>query len=66
MDQWKAKGWKRGRQPPKNLELRKALDELRQVHQLTCHWVRGHNDHVENERCDKLAVAAIERVRGGC
>ena len=22
------------------------------------HWVKGHNSHPENERCDELAVAA--------
>jgi hypothetical protein len=26
-------------------------------------WIRGHNAHPENERCDRLAVAAIERMR---
>ena len=63
MDQWKAKGWKRGRQPLKNLDLWQKLDELRQRHQLSYHWVKGHDNHPENERCDRLAVAAIERVR---
>ncbi len=62
MDGWKAKGWRRpGRAPVKNLELWKRLDELRQIHDLTCHWIRGHNEHPENERCDELAVAALQR-----
>ena len=61
IDQWKAKGWKRGRnEEVKNLDLWKKLDELRHVHQLSCHWIRGHNQHPENERCDELAVAAAE------
>ena len=65
LDGWKAKGWKRGRnEPVKNKELWQTLDQLRQVHTLHCHWVRGHNDHPENERCDRLAVAAIDRFRG--
>lgn len=66
MDQWKQKGWKRGRNDPvKNVELWKELDELRKKHEINYHWIRGHNDHPENERCDRLAVAAIERVRAG-
>ena len=65
LDQWKAKGWKRGRnQKIKNLDLWKRLDELRRVHELTCHWIRGHNEHPENERCDRLAVAESERFSG--
>jgi ribonuclease HI len=64
MDEWKRKGWKRGRnEPVKNIELWKQLDDLRRVHQITYHWIRGHNEHPENERCDRLAVAAIEQFR---
>ena len=64
MDGWKARGWKRsGNSPVKNLELWKRLDDLRREHDLTPIWVRGHNDHPENERCDRLAVAAADRQR---
>ena len=63
LDQWKARGWRRGRKnaPVKNLELWKELDDLRHFHELASHWIRGHNQHPENERCDQLAVAAAER-----
>ena len=65
LDQWKAKGWKRGRnQAVANQDLWRRLDGLRAVHELHCHWIRGHNEHPENERCDQLAVAAAERFRG--
>ena len=65
MDQWKAKGWRRGKrnEPVLNLELWKQLDQLRQTHELTCHWIRGHSEHPENERCDQLAVAAAEQFK---
>jgi ribonuclease HI len=64
LDQWKARGWRRsGNQPVKNIELWRELDELRRVHTLHPHWIRGHNEHPENERCDQLATAAIERMR---
>jgi len=65
MDGWKKNGWTRGkrRQPVQNVELWKALDELRQVHELEMIWVRGHAGHPENERCDQLAVLAIEKYR---
>ena len=63
---WKAKGWKTAaKKPVKNVDLWQELDDLVQKHDVTFHWVRGHDGHPENERCDRLAVAAIERVRGG-
>jgi ribonuclease HI len=64
LDDWKKKGWRNSRREPvKNRELWQKLDELRRKHELICHWVRGHSDHPENERCDALAVAAIEQAR---
>lgn len=62
LDGWKRKGWKRaGNQPVKNVDLWKRLDALRSHHNLTPIWVRGHNDHAENERVDRLAVEAAAR-----
>ena len=55
----KARGWRRGRnEKVKNVDLWQQLDELRRAHELSTHWIRGHDDHPENERCDELAVAA--------
>jgi len=59
LEGWKAKGWKTaGKKPVKNQDLWEELDELKGRHRITFHWVRGHNEHPENERCDQLAVAA--------
>lgn len=61
---WKAKGWKTAdKKPVKNQDLWVQLDELVARHAVTFHWVRGHNDHPENERCDQLAVAARDAAR---
>ena len=57
LDGWKKKGWKTAsKQPVKNVDLWKQLDELRAKHRLTFHWIRGHAGHPENERADALAV----------
>ncbi len=57
LDQWKARGWRTAaKKPVKNEDLWQALDELRTRHDLSFHWIRGHNEHPENERCDRLAV----------
>jgi len=65
MAKWKANGWRRGSKgkssPVKNEDLWQRLDALVARHQLTFTHVRGHTGHVENERCDTLAVAAYQR-----
>lgn len=56
MKDWKARGWRTAaKKPIKNLELWQALDELKALHTLDFHWIKGHNLHPENERCDELA-----------
>jgi len=63
MDGWIARGWKRGRNKPVlNKDLWQRLDTLRHKHQLRGHWIKGHNEHAENERCDQMAVAAAQEA----
>jgi len=57
---WKARGWKTAdKKPVKNEDLWHALEEALAPHDVTWTWVRGHFGHVENERADALARAAI-------
>ncbi len=57
---WKAKGWKTAdKKPVKNVDLWVALETAMEPHELSWRWVKGHSDHVENERADALARAAI-------
>ena len=61
---WKRKNWmKKPGEPVPNADLWQKLLALLDVHTVRFVWVRGHNGHPENERCDRMAVAAIERVR---
>ena len=63
MASWKKRGWKTAsKQAVKNQDLWMRLDELMGLHSLSFHWVRGHNDHPENERADRLAVAARDEA----
>ncbi|MBN8598876.1 MAG: ribonuclease HI [Planctomycetes bacterium] len=63
MEGWKKKGWRTAsKQPVKNIDLWQELDALKSRHELRFHWIRGHNEHPENERCDQLAVAAREAL----
>jgi len=60
---WKRNGWKTAsKQPVKNQKLWQELDELLQAHPHKMVWVRGHNGHRENERCDALARRAIKNL----
>ena len=63
---WKKKGWKTAsKQPVKNRDLWERLDELIQTHEVSFHWVKGHNEHPENERADQLAVEARDAAAAG-
>lgn len=51
---WEQRGWKK----VKNIDLWTRFLPLYRSHQVTFHWLKGHAGHPENERCDRLAVAA--------
>lgn len=60
---WKRRGWKTAdRKPVKNADLWVRLDELASRHELSWHWVRGHDGHVENERADDLANRGVQSL----
>ncbi|MGF7159721.1 ribonuclease HI [Rhodoligotrophos appendicifer] len=53
---WRTNGWKTAaNKPVKNIELWQRLAAALETHQVTWHWVRGHDGHLENERADFLA-----------
>lgn len=56
---WKKKNWvKSNKEKALNPDLwQKLLDEM-QRHEVEFHWVKGHDGHPENERCDTLATTA--------
>ena len=52
-------GWvQKGFKDKKNKDLWLRYLEVSKLHNIKFTWVRGHNGHPENERCDELAVAA--------
>lgn len=61
IDGWLKKGWKRGKnEPVKNTDLWKRLLKAKEPHQVVFHWVKGHDGHLQNERCDTLATTAAD------
>ncbi|PTM07339.1 MAG: ribonuclease HI [Bacteroidetes bacterium] len=52
-------GWeKKEFKDRKNTDLWIALLKEYRKHEVSFHWVKGHNNHAQNERCDRLAVEA--------
>ncbi|WP_133743512.1 ribonuclease HI [Actinorugispora endophytica] len=53
---WKRRGWLTAqREPVKNADLWRRLDEAAARHEVDWRWVRGHNGDPGNERADALA-----------
>ena len=62
---WQRKGWLNSKKEPVlNRELWEELIALADRHTVEWRWVRGHDGHVENERCDLLAREALLAVAG--
>lgn len=63
---WRSKGWMRTpKEPAKNPDLWERLLGLLEVHSVTFHWVKGHAQNENNNRCDELAVAAWKKIKAG-
>ena len=61
LEGWVKKGWKRGKnEPVKNRDLWERLLKAMEPHQVHYTWVKGHDGHPENERCDELATSAAD------
>jgi len=54
--QWEEKGFKN----KKNVDLWRRFLKIFHKHHVSFQWIKGHNDHPQNERCDRLAVAAAK------
>jgi ribonuclease HI len=62
---WKLRGWKTSsKQPVKNEDLWRRLDEAASRHHVEWLWVKGHSGHDGNERADALANRGIEELAG--
>ena len=60
---WRKMGWiKSDKKPALNVDLWERLLSLAETHEIHCHWVKGHAENEYNNRCDRLAVAAREKL----
>ncbi|MBS6614608.1 MAG: ribonuclease HI [Anaerotruncus sp.] len=60
---WKKKGWiKSDKKPALNVDLWEELLKQLNIHKVTFIWVKGHNGHPYNDKCDKLAVSEYQKL----
>lgn len=61
---WQKNDWRTAdKKPVKNQELWERLYALTRTHNVQFIKVKGHSDNEFNNRCDKMAVEAIEKYR---
>lgn len=61
---WQRRGWRKADgKPALNPDLWGELLSLLAPHAVHLNWIRGHDGHPENERCDALAVAAARKLQ---
>lgn len=61
IDNWQSKGWRNAaKQPVANRDLWEQIIALNQKFKPTYVWVKGHSTNEYNNRCDALAVQAIQ------
>src|ERR1051326_1065946 len=61
---WKANHWRTiERKPVKNEDLWRRLDQVASKHCISWQWLKGQAGHQDNERCDQLAGAEIQKIR---
>ena len=61
---WKKRGWRTAaKEPVKNVDLWKKLDDAVGAHEIEWKWVKGHAGHDGNERADALANKGVESLQ---
>ncbi|MEA2091065.1 MAG: ribonuclease HI [Campylobacterota bacterium] len=63
INEWLVNWIKKDFKKVKNPDLWREYIEVSQGHKINAIWVRGHDGHEENERCDKLARDEAQRVK---
>lgn len=65
INEWLENWVKRGFKKVKNPDLWQEYLEVSKIHKIKATWVRGHDGHEENERCDDIARGVAEKYKAG-
>ena len=63
INEWLSNWIKKDFKKVKNPDLWRDYIEVSKPHKINAIWVRGHNGHIENERCDKLAYDEAQKMK---
>ncbi|MEW6107864.1 MAG: ribonuclease HI [Nitrospirota bacterium] len=64
MEEWIRKNWRNSRNKEVlNRDLWERLLKAARAHEIEWVWIKGHNGHKENERCDRIARDEIKKCR---
>lgn len=63
IQKWIKNNWKTSKKDVLNRDLWERLLKASSQHEIEWKWIKGHNGHPENERCDRLARKAIEKYK---
>ena len=66
ISEWRRKNWKTAQKKDVlNRDLWERLLKVSEPHDIEWSWIKGHDGHAENERCDRLARAEIKKCKKG-
>lgn len=60
---WMKNNWKTTKGEVKNIDLWKTLIELVKKHEVQWVWIKGHNNHPYNERCDQIVKEILKKSK---
>jgi len=63
INEWLANWVRKDFKKVKNPDLWRKYLEVAKPHKIKAVWVRGHNGHEENEKCDKIARGEAEKLQ---
>lgn len=63
INEWLTNWIKKDFKKVKNVDLWQEYIKASSIHQVRARWVKGHNGHPQNERCDQLARQEAEAIR---
>ena len=64
LDKWLRNNWQSSnKKPVKNIELWQELYNLSKIHNITWRWVKAHNNDPYNEKVDRLAYNAAQKIK---
>ena len=64
LNQWLANNWRNSaKKQVKNVDLWKKIYNLSKIHKISWAWVKGHDNHEENEKADYLARLGMEKFK---